>query len=229
MWHASEKSDFILTGNLKKLFLEGVYETLELFFSERMSFEELSRNDDFITTNGSSHHDCYNRLSDLEKVYAVAQVTKDLTGPAKAPKLLQWNESAVYAVFQSIQAAISFEIDSQDDLDEYSHRWRKLVSAAEREQIDYGIEEVEGEESEYIDPLSDDHDEWDRVVESLADVILWDRDFLDEDIFLDSPPNRARKVKQSAGIDDDYFSTPIPAVNKLRFEKAARFLRKAIK
>lgn len=210
--------------------MEGVYETLELFFTEKMSFEELSDNEEMVTTNGSSYHNCYNNFTNAEKIYAISEVTRHLTTKSKAPKLLQWNESAVYAVFQSIQAAISFEIDSEEDMGKYSHYWRKLVSAAEREFIDYGIkEDPDDEESEYMNPLSKDHDEWDRVVDSLSETILWDQDFLCEDIFLDTHPECSKKIKMYAGIDDDYFSTPIPTVNKLQFQKAARFLKKITK
>lgn len=237
MWHASysEKSDFILSGSLRKLFLKGVYETLELFFTEKMSFEELSDNEEMITTNGSPYHNCYNNLTNAEKIYAISEVTRHLTSKSKAPKLFQWNESAIYAVFQSIQAEISFEIDAETHFHgnfpgEHSHDWRRLVSAAEREFVDYGIEEdPDDEESEYINPLSQDHDEWDDVVDSLSETILWDQDFLCEDIFLDAPPECSKKIKMYAGVDDDYFLTPIPTFNKLEFQKAARFLEKIIK
>ena len=73
--------------------------------------------------------------------------------------------------------------------------WREKVVAARKE--------AGGEQT----PLSncDDLEEWDIEVDSLAEAILWDADYDDEQLFIDDAPERSKMLMTLAGISDNYF------------------------
>ena len=57
---------------------------------------------------------------------------------------------------------------------------------------------------------SSDMYQWGRVIDYLADAILWDRDFEFSESFLDMDPEILRERRQILGIDDDYFTQIAP-------------------
>ncbi len=61
-----------------------------------------------------------------------------------------------------------------------------------------GIEELP-------DAQSEDLDEWDVLVASLADGVRWDVDWKDSESLLDADPKAGRMVKSLLGIDEDYY------------------------
>lgn len=216
MWNSCVDRNSVIKGNFKNLFLEGVYETLELFF-ENDDCEEGE-----ITTNGADYHKPYANFTNEEKIYSIAFVTKALTSSKiKAPKLLQWNESAIYAVFESMKGAVSFEVDMAEDLDKFAFRWRKLISKAEREVKDYDNEE------DYINVKCDDIEEWEIVIDNLADEILHDRDFEDDfaRIIVDKSPESSEYLKYFGGIPRSYFIETMGIVTKKKLKKASEFLK----
>ena len=221
MWNAPFNKNFTLRGDFKKLFLEGVYETLELFFQDKGDCEE-----GFITTCGVNYHKPYANFTNEEKIYSIAFVTKALTSDKiKSPKLLQWNESAVYAVFESMKGAVCFEVDSADGLGKFAFRWRKLISKAEKEVKEYDNEE------DYIDVKCDDIKKWEIVIENLADEILHDRDFCDAfaRIIVDNPPELSELLKHQGGIPQSYYTETMGIVTRKKLKKASEFLRKRYK
>lgn len=232
MWRANPDKKLVLEGKFKELFLKGVYSALDLWFLEGDraldEYREVSTND-FCSKP-------YADLSGREKLWALAEVTRCLTTKCETPELLQWNESAVYAVFEVLNVLVTYEIDMEPtyedmiekgEIDEFDlYATRKLVSEAQREVRDYDLPE------DYVDPKSDDIDEWERVItDDLAEIILWDDDFLECNarIVCDKSPERAEMVKYMAGIPRDYYSTPIPLVTDEMLKKAKRFLRKTFK
>ena len=76
-----------------------------------------------------------------------------------------------------------------------SPTWRELVLAACREQ---GIDEL-------LDPQSNDLDEWEVLIYSLAGGVLWDEDWRDGESLLDADPKAGGAVKKFLGIDEDYY------------------------
>lgn len=232
MWHAHFNKKLVLEGKFKELFLEGVYNALDVWF---LDGDRALKEDCEVSTNDFCSKP-YADLSGREKLWALAEVTRCLTTKCPPPELLQWNESAVYAVFEVLNVLVAYEIDMEPthehmiekgEIDEFDlHATRKLVSEAQREVRDYELPE------DYIDPKSDDIDEWERVItDDLAEVILWDDDFLECNarIVCDKSPERAEMVKHMAGIPHDYYSTPIPLVTDEMLKKAKRFLRKTFK
>lgn len=232
MWHASTDKKLVIQGKFKELFLEGVYAALDNWFLEG---DCVLKDGEDISTNDFCSKP-YVNFSNEEKLYAMYEITRCLTTKCASAELLQWNESSVYAVFEIIRNLVCYEIDMMDMNEEMikngeiekfdTHQMRKLVSEAEREVRDYDDEE------DYIDPKCDDTDEWESVIlDNLAEIILWDDDFLEcsEKIICDKSPERAEIIKYMGGIADNYYSEPMPLVTKNMLTKAKRFLKKTFK
>ena len=101
-------------------------------------------------------------------------------------------EGAIAAVFQYLKYEIIYEID----VPESQTNWRELVVAARKE------DQVEDIPS----PTSTDKEEWDFQVERLVDCILWDRDYEDDRIYMDHPPEKTQWLKDMARISDNYYT-----------------------
>ena len=56
----------------------------------------------------------------------------------------------------------------------------------------------------------DDIRQWESLIDSLAEAILWDRDFEMADSFLDVDPGVSRQRRRLLGIEDDYFASVAP-------------------
>jgi hypothetical protein len=87
--------------------------------------------------------------------------------------------------------------------------WRERVLAAAAELRELG---AFGELSHGIWPEAccTDIYRWDLLIESLADCILWDRDYEMAEAFLDDDPEQAAAKKMMLGIDEDYFTGLAP-------------------
>jgi hypothetical protein len=103
-------------------------------------------------------------------------------------------EAAVGAVYEAIRVMVEMEIDQLPEWRE-SPSWREMVLAACQ---DRGVEE-------FLDAESQDLDEWEVMVASLADGVLWDEDWRDDPNLLDVDPEIGRAVKELLGIDKDYY------------------------
>ena len=55
------------------------------------------------------------------------------------------------------------------------------------------------------EPTCDDLDEWYTEVQELANGILWDVDYEDAQLYIDFPPEKSKRLRNWAGIPDDYF------------------------
>jgi hypothetical protein len=53
-------------------------------------------------------------------------------------------------------------------------------------------------------------DDWAFCIDCLHDAILWDTDYLGEELFVDLPPERARALKEKMGVADGYFLSVAP-------------------
>jgi hypothetical protein len=69
------------------------------------------------------------------------------------------------------------------------------VLAARRER---GIEDL-------LDAQSEDLDEWEVLVDSLSDGVLWDEDWRDNESLLDADPKASQAVKKLMGIVENYY------------------------
>ncbi len=137
----------------------------------------------------------FDKLQPNQKLAVLAQVgTALLCKDQPMPRLTAALEAAVGAVYEAVRLLVEMEIDQPAELRE-SPSWRKLVLAAcwERE-ID-----------DLLDAQSEDLDEWEVLVSSLAGEVLWDEDWRDSESLLDADPKAGRAVKELLGIDEDYY------------------------
>ena len=51
----------------------------------------------------------------------------------------------------------------------------------------------------------DDLDEWETEVQELSHAILWDVDYEDAKLYIDFPPEKSKRLRNWAGIPDNYF------------------------
>ena len=55
------------------------------------------------------------------------------------------------------------------------------------------------------EPTCNDLDEWYTEVQELANGILWDVDYEDAQLYIDFPPEKSRRLRNWAGIPDNYY------------------------
>jgi hypothetical protein len=65
--------------------------------------------------------------------------------------------------------------------------------------------------------------EWDCLLESLADGILWDDDWRMDDLIMDAPPEVAAECRRQLTIAEDYYTdiAPDPTEAELAAAKEA--------
>jgi hypothetical protein len=151
--------------------------------------------------------DVFDRLTEASKLAMLALVGKALHDEAApCPELTALTEGTFAAVFAAIRGFIEFEIDLANDdptHEEDESSLRSLVLAAFRE--------VNPEwDGSLPAPDCEDMDRWDFVLGEVTDHVLWDRDFEDEALFLDSDPGRNHNVKAILGITANYFTAVAP-------------------
>ncbi len=146
----------------------------------------------------------FDQQEPLVKLALLAEVGSALLRDTETvPELTAVNEATVAILFDHIQQSVEFEIDCERDM-EAPFFWRTLVLAASHEM---------GDTSELELPTSDCRavDEWSLSVESLADRILWDRDFEIVDDIADLPPEQSAAVRSSARIGGEYAAALPPS------------------
>lgn len=157
----------------------------------------------------------FDNLEWAEKVVLLANVASALLRDDVAPMPLTGvNEATVGVLFEHIRQAIQVEIDCQhDNPRDLMCFWRRSVLALIRR---YAWDEDEPLPTE----TCDDRNEWEWMVEAIADGILWDNDWLDGNFFMDVDPETAAMRKRGMGIDEDYYTTIIPRPTDSDVEKA---------
>ena len=150
----------------------------------------------------------FDRLELGQKLALVCQVGQALLRPdTPPPNLTALNESTVGVLYRGIRQCIRIEIGDATDGFEARH-WRRLVIAAvtEVQRVDPAVGQPE--------PLPEqdcpDMEEWELMVETLEGQVLWDADWLDEDLFLDADPDTTATMRQELGIADDYYTAIAP-------------------
>ena len=211
MWRTS-CGDRVLDGKERSLFVHAAACLLDHLLEEA----EASDPDlDLAWHTGVVLFDQLDASARIVLLRDVVQALTDLVVPT--PKLTAANESAIHAVFRFIRSEIEMEVECAENFLEQAAGydelnpilgfnllyWRQLILAAYLEHR--GLAGTHGSSiEENLDPACDDLNDWNLKLESLADQILWDRDWeLDE--ILDAPPELARKMKRHLRIHEDYF------------------------
>jgi len=142
----------------------------------------------------------FDNLQPNQKLAVLAQVGSALLRENEpTPKLTAVLEAAVGAIYDAIRIMVEMEIDQPPEW-RLSPTWRELVLAACRKR---GIDDLP-------DPQFEDLDEWEVLIGSLADGVLWDEDWRDGESLLDADPKAGSAMKKLLGIDEDYYVTVPP-------------------
>ena len=164
----------------------------------------------------------FDSLTWTQQLALLNQVARHLLTETPEPlPLTAVTESAVGAIFAHIQQQVEIELDDQrldgDVLDEFSDlpSWRERILAAYGETLSEDErEELAAEGFELPAADATELSEWESLIESLADRILWDRDYEMGALLLDAEPGKAALLKRHLGIEDDYYTELSPDVRE---------------
>lgn len=138
-----------------------------------------------------------------------------LTETSDTLELTAIHEAVVGAIFRNLAVQIEIELDMEpaEKNIHWKFYWRRLTLAAYHEcysdEEDDRFEDDDPEDP-WVTPQSIESrnlPQWESLAESLADRILWDRDFEMAENFLDTDPAKAAVLKQMVGVDTDYYSS----------------------
>lgn len=209
MWHTST-GDRTLSGAEATLIVQTCVQMIDA-----LEWELRNDNGEVVCESGVE-------LYDEQRVYQRIALLNDvcrglLTQDQSVPDLNAELEATVMAIFETIKAHIELEIDAGHCFGDSCCDVRSLVLAAYG-YVGPGMEasnaNIEDDLDDLPDPWCDEIDQWDLVVELLADRILWDRDFEMASMIIDEEPEMAEAYKQVLGIDNDYFSMAPPEVDE---------------
>jgi len=149
----------------------------------------------------------FDRLQGRQKLALLADVGHHLlrsTDPP--PPLTAINESAVAVLYRVIEDWVRTDVDMEEaireTLGEDPFEWRRLLLDAYRESFP-DDEDVPTEKSR-------DMNEWGQLIECLETRVLWDADYLDEDLYADQAPEAGQMLKNQMGVADEYFRAVAP-------------------
>ncbi|HEY3324381.1 MAG TPA: hypothetical protein VGP72_28275 [Planctomycetota bacterium] len=203
MWHTS-LGDRTLIGGEAALFKHGLRSLLDILS---------------IHPGWPSGVHAFDELAYSQKIALLWEVGSALLLPkTPEPKQTAANEAAVAAVFAHLKELIDHELHQNG-------RGRPVVRTmiAECLRADFVRS---GRKCPR--PLSDDAEEWDRLVDECADRILWDHDFEVGGWFLDSPPEQASVLRELLRIDDDYYAEAPPDLPPAQIADRVQELRKLV-
>jgi hypothetical protein len=149
----------------------------------------------------------FDELSWQQRLALLSRVARALLkDDVPAPDLTAVNEATVAALFAHVERNLIIEVDQSDDpkfaAEHFAHHWRRLVAACQiRPSVNSEF---------FVSVDSPDVDDWELLIESISDGILWDDDWVMHDAFVDASPRDGRREKRRMGIDRDYFTTPAP-------------------
>ena len=161
----------------------------------------------------------FDELTPSQQVMLIKDISEHLlTQTNETLELTATNEAAVYVIFQALSVEIEVEVDTENDkpvTDSWRCFWRRLTLKAYHECFSDENDGFDDDdpESPWMTPQSEQSSnlpQWQSLTESLADRILWDRDFEMAGSFLDEEPAKAAVMKQIMGIEPDYYSTIAP-------------------
>jgi hypothetical protein len=162
----------------------------------------------------------FDRLSCQQQLAMLADVGEALfRDDVPAPELSAVNEGTIGAIFANIRQCVQFEIDDEGLREGKS--MRQFVLEAIRE-VDKGQPHPD---DRLPDAACVDTDEWDLLVEVLESFILWDADWLDEDLYVDVDPATNRFRKNKMGIAEGYFTAVAPDPTEREMVEVRRRLR----
>lgn len=173
----------------------------------------------------------FNALQPTQQLATLHEVAKGLLLENEpVPELNAIREATVYALFRELAGLIECEIDLSRLENEPDYGLRSMVLAVFQEMSQSDNPEIANQwaddELRTLPPVDcPEINEWNDLAESLADQILWDRDFEMEAILADQAPEKAELMKSYLGITSDYFSLVAPDPGKEEFDRIQQELR----
>jgi hypothetical protein len=138
----------------------------------------------------------FDELQRGQKLYSLYRVARALLRPDEpAPQHTAFAEASIASVYQHLFEQIVQEINDRE-LAARPQSWRQLAIEAAR--ASRNIETWPKETSENTE-------QWEALIESLADNVLQDRDF-ELIAHLDADPEVSRAVKGYMGVSETYYS-----------------------
>jgi hypothetical protein len=187
MWH-TPLGDRVLEGAEARLVAHGISLLAE---GIEMTLKGQIKEDEDIFHCGP---DAYTSLTVEQRAAALHDVAHALLDRAVAmPEATAALEATVAAIYAAIGQEIQAWLDAHDAS---LHEAAKLVARAMRQH--------RSEVDEVIDAKCDDWEEWDAALDQLTDLILWDRDFDDEEILADLPPAHSAQVREEMRMPAAY-------------------------
>ncbi len=205
MWHTS-RGDRTLQGDEATLVREAI-DTMVDVLSLHVDDEPAGG---VICESGIS---LFDQLTPSQRIALLHDVaTHLLTDRGDAPRLSAPLEATIAAIFMDVRDHVAIEVGFPQPTEHarWVERpgWRHLVASAF-----HSVAISEGD-FEYLQELpleaSGDMQQWERVIDYLADAVLWDRDFEFSGTFLDMDPEISQERRQMLGIDEDYFTQIAP-------------------
>lgn len=161
-------------------------------------------------------------------------------------------EATVYAIFLELICLLQIEIDISENVTPH-FEIRDLILGAKQGDlpIESSVEESDNKElvqddlrdsgwpaHEWNDGMEFENSDlnqtpsrecielnvWNEQIESLADQVLWDRDFQLEPAFADHDPDMVKEIKQYMGINENYFAVAAPDANSKEYLRLHREL-----
>jgi hypothetical protein len=185
--------------------LEGIEKTLFLI-GAAFTYDDMDYND-------------YTEQEIEQKTVELSSVVEALIEKTeKPPELYAWNESTVASVFDNLKLLVNMELDPGMEDEKpilYKGKLMKewLLDCNKR----YLNNEVE---------VSEDVEDFEEILDCMAERILWDEDYLFKDRYLDLNPKESTGLKTILGIECDYFVQTGPVESAKTLEKARKYLEK---
>lgn len=138
-------------------------------------------------------------------------------------------EATVYAIYRELESLVQIELDLAAQGKPSFDCRERIVRACQRfdqqsSEWDDGLESTQSDDLDPPELKCEDVDQWNRIIELLADQVLWDRDFELEEAFADHDPEKVKAIKRYMGINEDYFAIAAPDASSQEYMQLHREL-----
>lgn len=158
------------------------------------------------TADTTTSVEIFERMTNGEKIFALAWVLSSLLDDSYPVHAVAWEEATIYSVFRHIDGKIQEEIANQNDGVFNDFTFRKLLGKT------VGKRRIR-------------HCDYSGYIDEAGDLILWDHDFENEAWFLDLPPHLLPMHHANLGIREEYYVTPLPLVTDVYVKQADALIR----
>ena len=184
MWICDRENLKVITGSLKDLLINAGSLLMYDLFSENMvrnkvNFDAIEKLENNIDSFYCSYNELFAKLSFEEQIYAIHFVLSHMFDKKKkAPPLEMWMEAAIDILFNRVLSYILIVDDEMKRLVVKAYKEYFKKEKFEEFQDEYDKDDFEVIIYEKNAHKIKDNDEfWEHAIESLKDVVLFDRDF----------------------------------------------------